>query len=219
MILGRFVPPMRFKFPLRVLKGAGIKVLDVGCGNDSSLATKHWFPDCYYCGVDIQRYNSSDAAEAAMDEFYQVGVDGSGYEAIPDASFDLIIMSHVIEHMKDPWPILELICRKLKPGGYIWVAFPSVRSLAFPSAKGSLNYCDDDTHVRIVDVKDVSNRLLDSGVRVMHAGRSHDAIRTLVGLAFMPAVFVRRALGLSFRGPRVWYVYGFEDHVFGRRPA
>jgi len=152
-----------------------------------------------------------------MDQFYQVGVDGSGYAEIPDRFFDLVIMNHVIEHMQDPWPILEIICGKLKPGGYIWIAFPSVRSLAFPSAKGSLNYCDDDTHVRIVDVKDVSNGLLDSGVRVLHAGRTHDFIRMLVGLALMPAVLVRRALGLPFHGPRLWYVYGFEDHVFGRR--
>lgn len=219
-MFSRFYPPLKFGVPKRALKGrTDISVLDIGCGNNSSVHTKHWFPDCRYCGADIQRYNLDDQAVASIDEFYLVGADGSGYEAIPDGAFDLVIMNHVIEHMSDPWPIIAAACSKLKYGGYIWIAFPSVRSLAFPSATHSLNYCDDRTHVRVVDVKDVSNVMLDAGVRVLHGGRSHDPVRFLEGLAAWPWSMAKRALTGAFYGPRLWYLYGFEDHVFGQRRA
>ena len=33
---------------------------------------------------------------AAMDAFYSLGADGSGYDAIPDASYDFVILNHVV---------------------------------------------------------------------------------------------------------------------------
>jgi 2-polyprenyl-3-methyl-5-hydroxy-6-metoxy-1,4-benzoquinol methylase len=101
-----------------------------------------------------------------MDHFYLLGMDGSGYSAIPDSSFDFIILHHVVEHMPVPAPILTTICTKLKPGGYIWIAFPSLRSLSLPSAEGTLQFCDDPTHVNVPDIREISNILLASGVRV-----------------------------------------------------
>jgi SAM-dependent methyltransferase len=112
--------------------------LDIGCGNNSPGTTKHWFPVCHYSGADIQQYNNDAADVAMMDTFYLLGTDGSGYSAIPDSSFDLVILHHVVEHMREPRPILANICSKLKPGGYIWIAFPSLRSLSLPSAEGTL---------------------------------------------------------------------------------
>ena len=193
------------------------RILDIGCGNNSPTTTKRWFPGCHYSGADIAQYNLSEEDTAAMDTFYPLGIDGSGYSAIPDSSYDFVILHHVVEHMDAQAPILATICSKLRPGGYIWIAFPSLRSLSLPSAEGTLQFCDDPTHVYVPDVREVSNILLANGVKVLHAGRSRDLVRTLLGAAILPWAFLKRLVTgrLSCKG--LWYILGFEDHVFGQR--
>jgi SAM-dependent methyltransferase len=213
--------PMKFRFVRRRLTMAAPRILDIGCGNGSPTLTKRWFPGCYYAGADIQRYNLSDADVASMDAFFQLGADGAGYDAIPEATYDFVILNHVIEHMREPAPIVEELCRKLKPGGYIWIAFPSRRSLTLPhSVDETLNFYDDPTHVHVPDVGEVANLLLENGVMVLHAGRSREGFWTTV--ADVVKYGKRRAVQLvtgRFSGRGMWYLMGFEDHVFGQRKS
>ena len=103
-----------------------------------------------------------------MDAFYLLGTDGSGYAAIPDGSYDFVILNHVLEHMAAPAPILAALCSKLKPGGYIWIAFPSLRSLSLPSSEDeTLQFCDDPTHVYVTEIREVANILLANGVKIL----------------------------------------------------
>jgi SAM-dependent methyltransferase len=195
------------------------RILDIGCGNGSPSVTKRWFPGCYYAGADIQRYNLSDADIAAMNEFFQLGADGSGYDAIPDESFDFVILNHVIEHMTEPGPIVAALCGKLKPGGLIWIAFPSVRSLTLPhSYDETLNFYDDPTHIAVPDLREIANIVSANGVKVLHAGRSREGFLTTLrdGLRLGKRV-VKRLFTGKFSGRGMWYILGFEDHVFGRR--
>jgi 2-polyprenyl-3-methyl-5-hydroxy-6-metoxy-1,4-benzoquinol methylase len=210
--------PMKFRF-VRGKLPKGARILDIGCGNGSPTLTKRWFPGCHYAGADIQRYNLSDADVAAMDEFFSLGADGSGFAAIPEASYDFVIANHVIEHMADPVPIVAALCAKIKPGGFIWIAFPSVRSLALPhSVDETLQFCDDPTHVYLPDVREIANILLANGVAVLHAGRSREGFFTT--LTDVLKLGKRRVVKLftgRFSGRGMWYILGFEDHVFGQR--
>jgi SAM-dependent methyltransferase len=163
------------------------------------------------------RYNNTDEDIAAMDSFYPVGIDGSGYSAIPDNSYDFVILNHVVEHMVALEPTLAALCSKLKPGGYIWIAFPSLRSLSLPPAEGTLQFCDDPTHIYLPDIREVSNVLLANGVKVLHAGRSRDFIRTLIGAVILPWALLKKLITGRLSGKGLWYILGFEDHVFGQR--
>lgn len=210
--------PMKFRY-VRGRLAPSPRILDIGCGNRSPSVTKRWFPGCHYAGADIQRYNLSDVDDAAMDEFFSLGADGSGYAAIPDSAYDFVILNHVIEHMPSPEPILAALCRKLKPGGYIWIAFPSVRSLKLPhSADETLNFYDDPTHVYLPDLREIENILLSNEVTVLHAGRSREGFfTTLADLFKLAKRVVKRIFTGKFSGRGMWYIMGFEDHVFGRR--
>jgi SAM-dependent methyltransferase len=210
--------PMKFRY-VRGRLAAAPRILDIGCGNGSPSLTKRWFPGCHYAGADIQRYNLSDADDSAMDAFFQLGVDGSGYAAIPEASYDFVILNHVIEHMAVPAPIIATLCAKLKPGGYVWIAFPSLLSLSLPhSVDETLQFCDDPTHIRLPDVREVANILLANGVKVLHAGRSREGfVTTLADLFKLAKRVVRKLLTGKFSGRGMWYLLGFEDHVFGQR--
>jgi 2-polyprenyl-3-methyl-5-hydroxy-6-metoxy-1,4-benzoquinol methylase len=209
---------MKFRY-VRGRFGSAPRILDIGCGNGSPSITKRWFPGCHYAGADIQRYNLSGADDAAMDEFFQLGADGSGYAEIPDANYDFVILNHVVEHMAEPVPILAVLCAKLKPGGYIWIAFPSLRSLGLPhSVDETLQFCDDATHVYLPDMREVANVLLANGVNVLHAGRSREGFLTTLTDIFKlcKRLMVKLFTG-RFSGRGMWYLLGFEDHVFGQR--
>ena len=209
---------MKFRY-VRGRLGSAPRILDIGCGNGSPSLTKRWFPGCHYAGADIQRYNLSDADDAAMDEFFQLGSDGSGYAAIPDASYDFVILNHVVEHMAEPEPILAALCAKLKPRGYIWVAFPSLRSLSLPhSVDETLQFCDDPTHIYLPDVRQIANVLLANGVKVLHAGRSREGLSTTLADVFkLCKRLIKKLFTGRFSGRGMWYLLGFEDHVFGQR--
>ena len=47
---------------------------------------------------------------------------------IEENKFDIIIMSHVIEHLPDPVSIVVKLKSWLKPGGLLMVATPNVES-------------------------------------------------------------------------------------------
>lgn len=210
--------PVKFRYIRHRLTTPAPRILDIGCGNNSPSLTKKWFPACHYAGADIQQYNLGDADLAAMDRFFPIGVDGSGYEAIPDASYDLVILNHVIEHMPNPAPIVAKLCGKLKPGGYFWIAFPSLRSLSLPhSIDETLNFCDDPTHVYLPELREIANVLLANGVSIVHAGRSREGFLTSLADRFKLAKrLLIRALTGKFSGRGLWYVLGFEDHVLGQ---
>lgn len=78
------VCPTKFLYARRRLSGQDLRILDIGCGNNSPTTTKRWFPGCHYAGADIEHHNNSEEDIAAMDAFYLLGIDGSGYSVIPD---------------------------------------------------------------------------------------------------------------------------------------
>lgn len=70
-----------------------------------------------------------------------------------DDGFDLVVVSHVIEHVLDPINLVRECIRVCKPGGRIYVEAPSERSLFLPGMPFehekffSLSYYDDPTHL------------------------------------------------------------------------
>lgn len=70
----------------------------------------------------------------------------------PDDSFDLVVASHIIEHLPNPIEFARELVRVTKPGGLIYVEAPSERALWLPSMPFqhnrffSLNFFDDPTH-------------------------------------------------------------------------
>ncbi len=93
------------------------RMLDVGCGNGSTLRTFHsLFPDWDLAGFDITTHSESIVrAIPGVRDFF------SGSLHTIDQRFDLITMVYVVEHLPDPRQGLQQLARLLRPGGILWV--------------------------------------------------------------------------------------------------
>jgi len=120
------------KLFLFAVRRAGIhqdrkKVLDIGFGSGDILFTFH--PSCELYGVDFspnavetaRRYARKKGYRNAV--FTQVDLDT---EVLPaaDASFDIVICSHVLEHLLDDHRMLFEIHRVLKENGIAVILIP-----------------------------------------------------------------------------------------------
>ncbi len=122
---------------------------------------------------------------------------------MPD-EFDAAISHHNLEHCNHPMETLDAICSRLKKGGMLYLAFPSERSVTFPSRKGTLNFYDDGTHIYLPDFKAVMKRLIrTNGMSVDFVAESYRPfLPSLIGM-FQKHIIKDRATYY------IWCYYGF----------
>jgi SAM-dependent methyltransferase len=99
-------------------RAAGLKVLDVGCGNGYVLY-QYAQHGAEVCGVDIahtaiwlsERRFALSGVSVRLDI-----IDGQRLP-YPDSTFDIVCSMGVLHHISDPTPLVDEIYRVLKPGG------------------------------------------------------------------------------------------------------
>jgi SAM-dependent methyltransferase len=153
---------------------------------------------------------------AAMSGHYVIDLEKESLQPLPDGFFDIIVMSHVIEHLPNGLDVLASLTGKLREEGRIYVEFPSVRSLALPSMPGTLNFCDDATHVRVYDIREISNLLLARGFKILKAGRRRYWTRVFLFPIIGPLKLLVRG---RIEAGDFWDVTGFADYVFARKTS
>jgi SAM-dependent methyltransferase len=212
----RFIPH-KFKAMRRHLGARPFRFLDIGAGNHSATLAKFWFPDCTYTGVDRERdYNNSPEDFAAMDEFFELDLEQLDYSVLPDRGYDAILMAHVVEHLRNGDEVVKLLAEKLAPGGIFCLEFPGRRSPHLPSRKGTLNFHDDPTHVRLYTHEEIAGILRGAGLEVIRQGTRRDWQH--LALTPLHAVNAKRVHGFV-PGGVFWDLFGFAEEVFAVRPA
>jgi SAM-dependent methyltransferase len=201
---------------LKMATDARFTVLDVGSGNASVSKMKRMYPNCIYHGVDrVTDYSAADGGSQRMDRFFQIDLEsGTGLDDIPAGYYDVIIIAHVVEHLRNGLEVVAALLPKLKSGGCIYIEFPSARSLSLPSMRGCLNFSDDPTHVRVYDVREFANVLLDNGCRIVRGGRRRDWAK-IVLLPFLMARSAMQKGGLQ--ASVFWDLLGFADYIYARK--
>lgn len=144
------------RLPLLALAQKKVEaVLDVGCASGAAL---NFFAErgaTRLVGVEVRKEVAMRAQERLPSADIKVGgVEEVDLDAYVGA-FDLIIVSFVLEHVADPWAVLEKLKTLLKPGGRLIGSLPNVRyvGVSVPLLiKGQWRYVDDGvldwTHLR-----------------------------------------------------------------------
>lgn len=136
----------------------GGRLLDVGFGDGSFLENARsigWD----VVGVDPDIETVKNALERGLD------VHHGSLEALAGMSncFDVITMSHVIEHLYDPMASLRACYRLLKPNGYIWLETPNINSLGYSRFQENWRGLEPPRHLVLFNTESLSKALLDVG--------------------------------------------------------
>jgi SAM-dependent methyltransferase len=208
----RLLCPPKFNKLYQEYKGKEFLFLDVGCGNHSVKFTKNWFPDSKYYGVDKGIFNNDQSDFDQMEEFFDIDLTIGSLDGIPNNLFDVVMFSHVIEHLPNGLDIVGELAKKLKPGGKIYIEYPSVKSISLPSMGGNLNFCDDPTHIRVYDLKEIANVLLSNNMIIKRGGPRRNRIR----IGFFP-IFVIVGLLKGTPAGAFWDLLGFVDYIYAEK--
>ena len=104
----------------------GDKVLDLGCGNG-------YYPyllsrislNLKITGIDSHLNAIEDAKRDVGEENAELIIGNAEKLPFPDNSFDKIVMSEIIKHVKDDVKVLKETRRVLKPGGILVLTTPN----------------------------------------------------------------------------------------------
>ena len=99
------------------------RLLDFGCSNGNLLKSFHSLrPRWKLSGAElVDQWKETVLALPGVEAFY------SGANPAYAGRFDVISLSHVLEHIPDPIPFLKAISGHLTPGGRLLLAMPNLR--------------------------------------------------------------------------------------------
>lgn len=112
--------------------GARPLLLDVGCGNGGmvQLANELGF-EAHGCDYE------SEAVKFATSRGLAVTPGGMEPYLAGGSMFDMVVLSHVLEHVFDPFEFLKMIHSVLKPGGMLYIELPGLRAVTFARYRGN----------------------------------------------------------------------------------
>lgn len=134
---------------------AGIKekkVLEFGCGLGQNIFA---LKDCEAYGYDISK--------SALDFSKSKGIKVfSSEKQIKDNSFDVILSSHNLEHMPNPFENLKFINQKLKKSGFLILIIPRETHKKSPFTPDLTNY-----HLFSWNFRSINNLLNMAGFEII----------------------------------------------------
>lgn len=100
-------------------------VIDIGCGNGSFAKVIKERTNAEVWGIE---YMEEEAliAEKVLDKVY-FGPCEDHLDNLPNHYFDVVYFNDVLEHLVDPYMVLEKIKIHLKPGGVVISSIPNMR--------------------------------------------------------------------------------------------
>lgn len=103
-----------------------VTVLDVGCGSgDNAALLRRRDPDKLIYGITASAGELA-AARPYLDDCWLANLEVGLPEEVTGRSFDTLILSHVLEHLREPAQVLSELATLLVPGGSCVIAVPNV---------------------------------------------------------------------------------------------
>lgn len=141
------------------------RILDVGVGNGSNAAHLRFrYPSAVIEGITISSEEAKIASDI-LDKVWVFDINGDIHDLLGKRKYDLIIISHVFEHLAEPGPVLCNFLRILNKGGICLIAVPNILVLnrRIDFLWGNWNYTEtgtmDKTHLRFFTYNNIEEVL------------------------------------------------------------
>ena len=161
---------------LKFLPENSKKILDVGCGNGAFASLLKQKNQAEVWGIELMEKEAIIAQEIV--DKVLIGNCEKYINDLPDNYFDAIYFNDVLEHLADPYSVLEDLKCKLAPNGVIISSIPNVRFFRTFSKVVFLKdwkYDDfgimDKTHLRFFTNKSIKRMYEELGYEILiHEG-------------------------------------------------
>jgi len=185
------------------------KILDIGCSDGTLGASIKEIIDAQVVGIELSE-QMADSARKKIDRVFTGYVEKILFDdEFKGLSFDTIILADIIEHLVDPWKILNKIKDYLEPGGKIIVSLPNIRhidTIFHLVFKGYWPYRDrgihDRTHLRFFTKKNIFELFEKSGLLI-------ERINTNYRIIEAPHRYNRFAKFFAFPGLRNFLAFQY----------
>ena len=184
----RIVPPEKHRppdvdmqaewiFKMVENKTSGKEILDIGCDTGSLLNVfkkKEWNTFVVEPTVSYAEYGRKEYGHKIETGIYND-------KMFEGKKFDLIVASHVIEHVYDPLALLISLRKKIKEGGYMYIGTPNVAKY---SVKQKVGFWDMFScgHLYLFSLTSMAGVLHRAGLEItaFRAAGARDAIDVIV---------------------------------------
>lgn len=163
------------------------KVLEIGCGDGATLAWLRATNKCKYAAGVEYFPAAAEKARVSCDELYLGPVEDHIFQ-FGNEGFDLVLCLDVLEHLQDPWAVLNEIQRVLRPGGILICSLPNIRhtSVLLPLIfKNQWRYKEsgimDLTHLRFFTTKSATDAISNASFRVDKLVRKMPSVASVSG--------------------------------------
>lgn len=194
----------------RLPKGAGLTALEIGCGHGATGAYALSTGACAsYTGVEI----AEQAAARARDVLTEVVVGNVEEVVLPFApeSFDVLILSEVLEHLVDPWVVVQRLAPLMRPGARVFASSPNVahKDIVKQLLRGRWDLADmgamDRTHLRWFTPATYTEMFETAGFTIEQVGPLNPHRR------------FRQRLFSALTGRRYDHLFAYQINLIGRK--
>lgn len=176
------------------------RILDVGCaaGYFLRIAAEHGH-DVH--GVEVSAPIAGEAVRALGADRIHVGTldEAVAARGWTDASFDLVTMWDVVEHLPDPQAVLRTVRRLVKPGGHLLLETQNVASRWARLLGPRWHHYKHDEHLYHFDPATIRRLLADCGFAVRTVGSAYAGKYVSFGFVAERAARLGRLAGLVAR--------------------
>jgi 2-polyprenyl-3-methyl-5-hydroxy-6-metoxy-1,4-benzoquinol methylase len=148
-------------------------ILELGAGSgDTLVEIKRQGLAERVVGIELMQLPGTNQSNSLIDQLI-IGDFEMIEPGLPKNHFDAVICCDVLEHLIDPWKVVERLSALLKPGGIILVSCPNIRYYQLITKvviMGSFRYEDhglfDKTHLRFFCKKDIVKLLSSDEMKI-----------------------------------------------------
>nr|WP_249316825.1 glycosyltransferase [Bacillus sp. FJAT-50079] len=173
---------------VQMVPAEAVRILDVGCGAGASGLELINRQSCQLYGIELHPL----AAAIARANYKQVLEEDVELLELPwpESYFDVILFADILEHLKDPWKVIQSYATVLKKGGSVICSIPNIMhaEALFPLLQGEWNYRHagilDRTHLRFFTPQTIHTLFPPSMFEIQTYSENEIAVDPKVSLFF-----------------------------------